>query len=260
MQVSAVIIAGNEEEKIGDAIRSVSWADEVLVVDSESTDRTREIAEELGARIIVNPWAGFSAQKQFATDNAQHDWVFSLDADERVSDALKAEVEQVRSEDESKLPRGYRIPRLSYYIGRPVRHSGWYPDWQLRFFDRRAGKWSSDLIHESFRLTNGARPAKLRGDIIHITVDSIAHHHQMIVERYAPLAARQMFERGRRTSRLRTLAAGPLAFFSTYVLKAGFLDGVTGYRIARFAAFHATLKHTLLRKMQQNDRGTPYNA
>lgn len=250
MKVSAVIIAGNEEAKIGDAIRSVDWADEVLVVDSESTDRTREIAEALGARTIVKPWAGFSAQKQFATDAASHDWVFSLDADERVSDGLKTEIVEIMVIDESQLPLGFRIPRLSYYIGRPVRHSGWYPDWQLRFFDRRAGKWSDDLIHESFRLRNGASPARLKNDIIHLTVDSVADHHRMIGERYAPLAARQMFERGRRTSRLSVATAGPLAFLSTYVLKAGFLDGFAGFRIARFAAHHAFLKHTLLWDMQ----------
>jgi glycosyltransferase involved in cell wall biosynthesis len=253
MQVSAVMIAGNEEEKIGDAVRSVDWADEVLVVDSASTDRTREIAAGLGARVIVRPWTGFSEQKQFATDNAEFDWVFSLDADERVSGALKAEISEIRNADESKLPRGFRIPRLSYYAGRPVRHSGWYPDWQLRFFDRRAGRWSDDLIHESFRLNSGLTPNKLKNEIIHLTVDSPAEHDRMIRERYAPLAAQQMFERGRRTSRLKTAIAGPLAFFSTYILKAGILDGAVGYTIARFAAQHATLKHSLLRELQNKD-------
>lgn len=249
MKISAVIIAGNEEDKIADAIRSVVWADEVLVVDSESTDRTREIAAHLGARVIVKPWAGFSAQKQFATDSALHDWVFSLDADERVSAELKEEIMHLGAKPESQLPRGFRIPRLSYYMGRPVRHSGWYPDWQLRLFDRRAGRWSDDLVHESFRLRD-SKPAKLRNEILHFTVDSIAEHRRMIAERYAPLTARQMFERGRRTSKARMILAGPLAFVSSYLLKAGFLDGLTGLRIARFAAHHASLKHRLLREIQ----------
>lgn len=259
MQVSAVIIAGNEEEKIGDAIHSVSWADEVLVVDSESTDRTREIAVDLGAHVIVKPWAGFSAQKQFATDKAKYDWVFSLDADERVSEKLRAEIEEIRSRDEAHLPRGFRIPRLSYYAGRPVRHSGWYPDWQLRFFDRRAGAWSRDLIHESFRLDNGLKPAKLKNDIIHLTVDSVGDHQRLIEDRYAPLAARQMFERGQGSSALQAFSAGPFAFLSTYILKGGFLDGVTGFRIARFAARHASLKHALLRELHNKNRGRSDN-
>jgi glycosyltransferase involved in cell wall biosynthesis len=249
MKISAVIIAGDEESKIADAIRSVLWADEILVVDSESTDRTREIAADLGARVIVRPWAGFSAQKQFATDSALYDWIFSLDADERVSPELRDEILHIRETSEDDLPRGFRIPRLSFYIGRPVRYSGWYPDWQLRLFDRRAGQWSEDLVHESFRLSD-SRPGRLRHDILHLTVDSIAQHRRMIGERYAPLAARQMFERGRRTSKFHVAISGPLAFISTYLLKGGFLDGLTGLRIARFAAHHASLKHKLLWEMQ----------
>src|SRR5947208_5213000 len=128
MKISAVIIAGNEEAKIADAVRSVDWADEVLVVDSESTDRTREIAESLGARVIEREWPGFSAQKQFGADSAENDWIFSLDADERVSAGLKAEILAIRDADESA--DAYRIPRLAFYLGRPVRHGGWYPDWQ----------------------------------------------------------------------------------------------------------------------------------
>lgn len=252
MKISAVIIAGNEEEKIADAVRSLDWCDEVLVVDSESVDRTREIAACLGARVLTRPWSGFADQKQFATDSATYDWIFSLDADECVSSELKDEILGLRDEDEAGLPRGFRIPRLSYYMGRPVHHSGWYPDWQLRLFDRRAGRWSNDLVHESFRLRD-SKAGKLRSNILHFTVDSVAEHRRMIDERYAPLAARQMFQRGRQTSRLRMISAGPIAFFSTYVLKAGFLDGLVGLRIARLAAYHASLKQRLLSELQCGD-------
>lgn len=255
MKISAVIIAGNEEQKIASAVRSVQWADEVLVVDSESTDRTRDIAASLGARVLSRPWPGFAKQKQFATDSAAYDWIFSLDADETVSTELRDEILQLVEKDEGDLPRGFRIPRLSYYMGRPVRHSGWYPDMQLRLFDRRAGQWSDDLVHESFRLRE-SKPGKLRNNILHFTVDSIEEHRQMIAERYAPLAARQMFERGRRTSKLRIISAGPIAFISTYILRAGFLDGATGFRIARFAAHHASLKQQLLWELQNNNPKT----
>jgi glycosyltransferase involved in cell wall biosynthesis len=250
VRISAVIIAGNEELKIADAIRSVDWADEILVIDSQSTDATRAIAESLGARAISRPWPGFSAQKQFGCDSAANDWIFSLDADERVSAELTAEIALVRSRGCDLA--GFRIPRLAHYMSRPIRHSGWYPDRQLRLFDRRRAKWSGSLIHESVEIAAGGAVGKLDGEIIHLTVDDAAEHHRLIGERYAPLAARQMFERGRTTSRLRVASAGFIAFFSSYVLKAGFLDGFPGFCIARFSAHHAFLKHLLLWEMQNS--------
>ncbi len=257
MKISAVIIAGNEEQKIGDAIISVDWADEVLVVDSESIDRTREIAESLGARVIVRSWPGFSTQKQFGADSAANDWIFSLDADERVSDELKREILEIKERTGEPVDHGYRIPRLSYYMGRQIRHSGWYPDWQLRLFDRRHGKWNGALIHESVQMNDGTKIGRLKCDIIHLSVDSALHHHTMIGARYAPLAARQMFERGKRTSKLRILTAGWLAFISIYLVKAGFLDGMAGFCIARFAAHHAFLKHMSLAELQDKTKTDP---
>lgn len=252
VKISAVIIAFNEEKKIADAILSVDWADDVLVVDSESTDHTREIAESLGARVIVNPWPGFSEQKQFATDHAKHEWIFSLDADERVSENLKAELISFKRCEPSLV--GFKIPRLSYYMGRPIKYSGWYPDWQLRLFDRRKGRWSQVLIHESFKLDGGEIAGRLKADIIHVSIDNIRQHHVMIGERYAPLAARQMFENGKRTSPLQIATRGPLSFISTYILKAGFLDGLAGFTISKFAAYHAFLKHLILWELQNSDR------
>ncbi|HVF48126.1 MAG TPA: glycosyltransferase family 2 protein [Pyrinomonadaceae bacterium] len=250
MKISAVIIAGNEEAQIADAIRSVAWADEVIVLDSESTDRTREIAGELGAKVIVRAWPGFSQQKQFAAEAASHDWIFSLDADERVSDALRAEIEAIRDAGGDEGVSGYRIPRLSLYLGRPIRHSGWYPDWQLRLFDRRHGRWSAALVHESVKLAAPGKAGRLKGDILHYTVDSVLDHHRMIGERYAPLAARQMVMDGKTTSLLKIAAAAPLAFFSTYILKLGFFDGLPGFFIAKFAAHHAFLKQACLWELQ----------
>jgi len=254
MKISAVIIARDEEQKIGDAIRSVEWADEVLLVDAESTDRTREIAEELGAKVIVNPWPGFAKQKQFGVDAAANDWIFSLDADERVGPGLRDEILALKKQPEEKLAAGYRIPRLTYYIGRPVRHGGWYPDRQLRFFDRRRGHWGDRIIHESWQVNEGESVARLAGDILHFSVDSLEQHDEMIRTRYAPLGARQMFESGKRTSWLKIAAAGPAAFIRTFILKAGFLDGAPGWHIARFAAKHARLKHELLRDLQEDRR------
>lgn len=249
MKISAVIIAGNEEQKIADAILSVDWVDEVLVIDSESTDRTREIAKGLGARVISRPWPGFSAQKKFGIEAASFDWILSLDADERISPDLRVEIQNIQRSDRQNAD-GYRIPRLTYYMERAIRHCGWYPDWQLRLFDRRKGKWKDVLVHESVEMTHDAKIEKLDGNIIHFTSDCALRHHEMIGKRYAPLAARQMFEDGKQTSPLRIATAGAIAFFSTYVLKMGFLDGLPGFCIARFAGQHAFLKHLCLWEIQ----------
>lgn len=253
MKISAVIIAFNEAGKIADAIKSVVWADEILVVDSESTDRTREISEQAGATVLTQKWKGFSAQKQFAVDRAAHDWIISLDADERVSDDLKIEILQLKNLSESDLADGYRIPRLSFYMNRPIRHGGWHPDWQLRFFNRRQGKWKDVLIHESVEMKPDARTEKLKGDILHYSIEDVSHHHRMIGERYAPLAAEQMYRRGKRASTLKILTAGTTTFLQTYILKGGFLDGLAGFAIARFAAHHAFLKYALLWELQNQE-------
>lgn len=248
MKISAVIISFNEEKNIESAIRSVDWADEVLVVDSESTDQTREIAGRLGAKVIVRPWPGFAQQKQFATDAAENDWIFSLDADERMTPRLRDEIlELERSND---IADGYRVRRLSYYMGRPIRHSGWYPDRQLRFFDRRKASWKKQLIHESVVMVSGSATSDLDGDIEHFSVDNAAHHHKMIGERYAPLSAQQMFNSGRRTTPLKVAFVGPAAFLRSFILRLGFLDGLPGFCIARFGAYHAFLKHLLLWELQ----------
>lgn len=260
MKVSAVIITKNEAANISEAIASVAWADQILVVDSGSDDETREIAANLGAKVIEQSWLGFAKQKQFAVDNADHDWIFSLDADERVSPELKDELLQLKSQEVSSLAAGYKIPRLTSYMGRPIRGGGWYPDWQLRFFDRNFGRWKDVLIHESVAIEPRARVENLLGDIIHQTVsseDSAAYHHRMIGERYAPLAARQMFENGRRTSPLKIYTVGWTTFFQTYFLKAGFRDGLAGFMIARFAAHHAFLKHLMLWEMQNKKDRAP---
>ena len=253
MKISAAIITFNEADNIRAACESVAWADEILVVDSESTDATREIAGECGARVITRPWPGFSAQKQFATDSVAHDWVLSLDADERVSDQLRASIAALRETDPAQLPAGYRIARRTFYMGRWIRGGGWYPDYQLRLFDRTRARWRERLIHESVAINDGARVEILTGDLLHITTGDAAHHHRMIGERYAPLGARQMLNDGKRTSPLRIALAGPAAFLRSFVLKGGFRDGLAGFTIARFAAHHDFLKHSLLWQLQRGE-------
>src|SRR5882672_9836369 len=224
MKISATIITFNEEANIRDACQSLTWADEIVVVDSGSTDKTLEIAEDCGARVMNNDWLGFAAQKQFAAEQTRNDWVFSLDADERVSDELESSIGNLGEAAKDKLADGYRIPRRSYYQGRWIKGGGWYPDWQLRLYRKSRGHWQPRHIHESVKMEADAKVANLSGDILHYSVHDSAQHHRMIGERYAPLAARQMFEEGRQTSPLRIATAAPAAFVSSFILKGGFRD------------------------------------
>lgn len=256
MRVTATIITHNEARHIRAACESVAWADEVLVVDSESTDETREIAAATGARVINRPWSGFADQKQFAADAATHDWVFSLDADERVSDELRNSIEDLLYTSEAKLADGYRIARRAFFMGRWIRGGGWYPDYQLRFYRKSAGRWQGAFIHESVQMKPDARVERLKGDLLHYIKDDPAYSHRVIGERYAQLGARQMFEAGRRTTPLGIVTAAPATFVRSFILKGGFRDGLAGFCIASFAAYHAYLKRLLLWKMQQDKTET----
>ena len=250
MKITAAIIAFDEADNIQAACESVAWADEILVVDSESTDETREIAARSGARVIVNAWPGFSAQKQFAADAAAHDWIFSLDADERVSPELQSSIAALRQASDDSLADGYRVARRAFYMGRWIRGGGWYPDRQLRLFRRTHGHWGERLIHESVAMDEGARVEVLKGDLLHYTIRDALEHQHMIETRYAPLGAQQMLKDGRRTSSLQIKVAGPAAFVRNFVLKGGWRDGRAGFIIARFAARHAALKHRILYQLQ----------
>ncbi|MCW5960371.1 MAG: glycosyltransferase family 2 protein [Pyrinomonadaceae bacterium] len=252
MKISATIITLNEEHNIERAIRSLSWADEIVVVDSCSNDRTAEIARSLGAKVTIQEWLGFSKQKQFAADLAANEFIFSLDADEEVSSELAEGIEKIRTSEKSA--DGYKIPRLSFYMNRAIRHGGWYPDRQLRLFDKRKGHWNDRLIHESVKMDDSATVEVIHADIFHYSVEGAAHHHKMIGERYAPLAAKHLYDSGKTTSPLKIAAAGPSSFFRSYFLKMGILDGLPGFAIAKFAAHHSFLKHLILWELQNSER------
>jgi len=255
MKISATIITLNEEENIREALASVGWADERIVVDSGSTDKTCEIAEAAGARIIRNDWPGFARQKQFAAEQARHEWIFSLDADERVSPELADSIAALKKLSDEQRADAYRIARRSFYLGRWIKGGGWYPDRQLRLYRKARGRWADRHIHESVRMDEDARVENLAGDILHYSMRDSAQHNRMIGERYAPLGALQMFEEGRRTSRLRIATAAPIGFIRSFVLKGGFRDGLAGLTIARFAGHHDFLKHLMLwEKQRQSEK------
>jgi glycosyltransferase involved in cell wall biosynthesis len=249
--VSAIIVTHNEARNIARAMRSLSVADEIVVVDAESTDDTRELAVALGARVIVRPWAGFAAQKNFASAQAQHDWILSLDADEELNADAQAAVAQWK--DSQPAAAGYRFARRAQYLGRWILHSGWYPDYKLRLFDRHRGQWQGDYVHESVVVAGPVET--LAGEILHYTCDSLAEHRSRI-EFYTDLAAREMLARDERVGFLRRQLTPPWIFFSTYFLRLGVLDSYQGFLIARMAARYVRRKYskwTGLRKKQESE-------
>ena len=236
--ISATLVARNEEAKIARAIGSLSCADEVIVVDGESTDATRDIAARLGARVIVHPFEGFAAQKNLASSQARHEWILSLDADEELDDEAQAAIVRWKSSQPSAA--GFRFARRAYYLGRWILHSGWYPDYKLRLFDRRYGAWRGSYVHESV-FVNG-KVESLPGSILHYTCDSLEEHRSRL-EFYTDLAAREMLERGAHVGWAKRAFAPPWVFAQTYFLRLGILDGRQGFWIAWMAARYVERKY-----------------
>ena len=241
MRISATVITLDEERHLADALESLSWADEIVVVDSGSTDRTVEIARRYTDRVVETEWPGYAAQKNRAAREASHDWIFSLDADERVTPELRASIERVR--DRGPSADGYRVARRAWYVDRWVRHGGWYPDWQTRLYDRRKASFEGEFVHESVRVAGDV--AALSGDLLHYTVESLSDHHRRL-DRYTTLAAEALASRGRRFSASRAIVEPPLTFVRTYLLKQGFRDGAAGLAIAGFAAYYVFLRQVKL--------------
>jgi glycosyltransferase involved in cell wall biosynthesis len=247
--ISATLVTHNEARNIARALRSLSVADEVVVVDAESTDETRQIAAGLGARVIVHPWVGFAAQKNFASGQARHDWILSLDADEELNADAQAAVARWKASEPAAV--GYRFARRARYLGRWILHSGWYPDYKLRLFDRRRGRWQGDYVHESVVVADPVET--LAGEILHYTCDSLAEHRSRI-EFYTDLAAREMCARGERVGFLRRQLTPPWVFFSTYFLRLGVLDGYQGFLIARMAARYVRRKYAKWARLRAESR------
>lgn len=248
--LTAMIITKDEEQRLPACLESVSFCDDVLVVDAGSTDATRAIAEAAGARVIVNaPWPGFAAQRNFGFEAARHDWVLFLDADERVSPELREEILALRAG--GMRQDGYRVARVAHYLGRWVRATDWYPDWQLRLFDRRKGRCGDALVHESVRVRGSV--GSLRGELLHLPYRDIADHLRTIDE-YTTLWSQQAFDSGRRTSTAELLLTPAFALFRNYVLRSGMLLGRTGLTISLLNSYYTFLKFAKLRERQDGHR------
>ncbi|WP_253696988.1 glycosyltransferase family 2 protein [Bdellovibrio bacteriovorus] len=245
LPISLVIITLNEEAHIERCIRSVPFADDVVVVDSFSTDRTVEIAERCGARVFQEKWKGFGPQKAFATAQAKNPWVLALDADEALSPELAAEIYGRFSELNSEA--GYLFPRKSYHLGRWISHGGWYPDYQLRLFNKSISQWDSADVHEKVEVK---LKLKMKKDLLHWVFDGISDQ-VLTNDRYSTLGAKELAAAGKKFSYLKMIFKPWGKFVETYFVKAGFLDGLPGFIIAVGASYSLFLKFAKLWEMER---------
>ena len=255
LPVSVTIITLNEAEHIADAIDSAAWADEVIVVDSGSRDATVAIARDKGAMVSARDWTGYVDQKNHAAALAAHDWIFSLDADERITPELATEIRALLAAEPGR--RGYRVPRVTFHLGRWIRTTDFYPDYQIRLYDRRAARWRGRYVHESVEVDGGT--GYLAQELRHHSYRDLRDHLDRI-NHYTTLWARQNHESGRRAGPLDLLAHPPAAFARNYILRRGFLDGTAGLLLSAANAYAVFLKFAKLWELQHAPRkesGTP---
>jgi glycosyltransferase involved in cell wall biosynthesis len=248
-KLTVTIVTLDEAEHIAAAIDSVAWADEIIVVDAGSRDATRDIARGKGARVETREWSGWVDQKNHAAHLATHDWILSLDADERVTAELAGEIGALLATD-PPLP-AYRMPRVAFHLGRWIRTTDFYPDFQTRLYDRRAARWQGRHVHESVA-ADGAI-GRLRHELQHYSFRDLSDHFDRIA-RYSTLAARQMHEDGRRAGALALLMHPPAAFLRNYVLRRGFLDGTAGLTISLVNAYGVFVKLAKLWELGRSAR------
>ena len=247
--LSVVVIAKNEEDRLEACLRSVSLADEMLVFDSGSTDRTVQVAKACGARVVRTDWPGHVIQKNRALDAARGDWVLSLDADERLSPEALEEVATLVRDGFPVSVQGYSFPRCSHWSGQPIRHGRWYPDRKVRLIRRGSGRWQGLDPHD--RLVCEGVVKRLSGDILHWPYRDMAEHHSTL-ERYAQISADSMWKAGRRSAWWQPWVRPPLHFVDAFVLRRGFLDGRAGLSLARLGAVHVWKKYRRLQELERS--------
>lgn len=237
--ITAVIITLNEARNIGRCLESLTGvADEIIVLDSHSTDATAELCRAHGVRFIPTDWQGYAATKNHGNALATHPYVLSMDADEALSPELRTSILAVKPH----LQGVYGFHRLAFYCGKPIRHGGWYPDTKLRLFPKDKARWQGDFVHETMVADAGQAQTLLAGDLLHYTYYTVEEHRTR-ARKYAALAAASMRGRGRAGLWMKFLLSPPWRFVQMYVLKAGFLDGWAGWQIARITAQEVAWKY-----------------
>jgi glycosyltransferase involved in cell wall biosynthesis len=251
LPLTVLIITLNEELNIARALKSVEWADEVLVIDSDSTDKTVEIAQSMGARVVQQPWLGYGQQKNFGMSQAKYDWVLSLDADEEVSSELRTAIAHFLSSDglqNGKQYWGAAFPRKTFFLGRWIMHGGWYPNILTRLAHRKQSRWTEPKVHESLEVSGGV--TILPADLFHYTFRSVGDQVRTNIK-YAKFGALAAQAKGENGSLLKILLKPVGKFLETYVWKRGFLDGFPGFVISINAAHSIFMKYVELR-LEQN--------
>ena len=245
--LSVAIITLNAASQLEACLQSVRFADDIVVVDSGSTDGTPALAERCGARVVQQDWLGFGPQKQFAVEAARHDWVLCLDADERVTPELQAAIENALK---SPSTAAFQFPRCNRFLGRYLRHGEGYPDWSLRLFDRRQARWSNDAVHE--KVETQARIGKLNGDLLHDSAESLATYLTK-QNRYTTLAAEMALAAGKRASFGRIAFSPLVRFVKFYFIRQGFRDGLPGLIHIAIGCFNSFMKYSKILERQNSD-------
>lgn len=244
LQLSVVIITFNEELNIKRCLESIQGiADDIVVVDSFSKDKTEEICKNFNVRFIQRKWEGYSNTKNFANDQAQHNWILSLDADEALSEELKKSILELKKKSSAGT---YKFNRLTNYCGKWIKHCGWYPDTKTRIFDKRTANWQGK-IHEQL-IFSGSPAVLLKGDCLHYSYYTLDQHYRQS-DKFSTLAAQSLFEKGKRASIIKLWFSPVVKFFNDYLLKLGFLDGTAGYIICKISAYTTYLKYKKLRAL-----------
>lgn len=243
-KISAIVICKNEEKNIDDCLKSIQWCDEIIIVDSGSTDKTLEIAKKYTDKVFINEWQGFSKQRKFALTKVSNDYVLVLDADERCTNELKDEIKNVLSGQ--TLANGFFIPRKSFFLNKWIKHCGWYPDYKLRLFNKNNVTISDRLVHEGYEV-NG-ETAKLKNNILHYTVTSISEFTAKI-NHYSSLSAQEKWNK-RNISFLYLLFVPFFEFNKKFIFQAGFLDGISGLMVSYFHMITKLLTYMKIRELQ----------
>ena len=251
--ISAVVITMNEEAHIERCLESLGFCDEILIVDSHSTDGTRDLAEALGAKVIERDWPGFGPQKAFGVQAAAHDWILAIDADERISPVLRKDILACRAQGFAGF-QGYRLTRISKYLGRWIRHGSWYPDRVLRLFDRRAGTYNQSMVHEKVELQGEV--GQLQGHLLHLPYRDMQQHLSKVVS-YTDQMAHKANKKGDRAAWYQLLLNPAWRFFKFYILQGAWKDGRHGFLLACITAQYNGLKYAQLYAMQNFDPAGP---
>lgn len=248
-RISAVIITLNEERNIARCLDSIKdVVDEVIVVDSYSTDATAIMCQQRGVRFITHPWEGYVATKNFANSQASYDWILSIDADEALSPTLSESIKGIKAQ--SIDGKAFSVDRLMNYCGRWIRHGGWYPDTKVRLFDRRETQWTGQHVHETLSLVEGTQVIQLEGKLLHYSFYTPEEHRKQTI-RFAELSAKEMVENKKKCHRLTAFAHATWKWIRDYIVKGGFLDGKDGWTISRTNAYGVWYKYKKAMELQK---------